>query len=394
MNKISYQTLKKIFNSKEIKILENKKLLICQDNVVFISTDVLICLGKHYLKTNPQRSIQLFTLTVNLDNTHPEIYLYLINELLKFKRYSKVLRYLEYVPRKNDYNFYLYLLKELMDLPIIEKNKVNNFTAKNFITNDEYKNKYRNYAIKGNYVEALTLSLKAKKKKDIDDCICYRLIYRIINNIALENELITLINNKKYLEALKILTPLRKKLPIRYTYIYVLIQKILNSGYVLNTDNMIINLINNNDYLKCYEIINNDKLIIYLLNILINQEQLTNDKLLTNNINIEVDDFTKITPWDISIDNIEEIIGSININGFSFTCEKYNLVGEKKYIVMALYAQECFKTHLFILGNRYLKLVKASPYKTITIKNLIQDIENSRKIYKNNHKEISTLILK
>ena len=243
MNKISYQTLKKIFNSKEIKILENKKLLICQDNVVFISTDVLIFLGKHYLKTNPQRSIQLFTLTVNLDNTHPEIYLYLINELLKFKRYSKVLRYLEYVPRKNDYNFYLYLLKELMDLPIIEKNKVNNFTAKDFITNDEYKNKYRNYAIKGNYVEALTLSLKAKKKKDIDDCICYRLIYRIINNIALENELITLINNKKYLEALKILTPLRKKLPIRYTYIYVLIQKILNSGYVLNTDNMIINLI-------------------------------------------------------------------------------------------------------------------------------------------------------
>lgn len=395
MQSISLKQIKKIFNNHEIKALEEKKLLVKNDKEVFITSNILFLLGKKYLKFNPSKSIKLFSLILEIDKDQKEIYLYLLIPYLQEKNYEQVLNCLLNLENKNT-NFYLYLLSFLKDLPPDIEERVSNLTITNCLTKKEYKNNYRKMFINKKVDDALLLIKNHKGNNDLDDIICFSFFKKIRELANLNEEITDLINTKKYSEAIVILGKLRKKLPIRYTYIYVLLKKIISIDYVLDNNEEIISLINNNEFIKLDEIFSNDKLLKKLLNICISKEAevLTSDKLNIKNISVKPNDFNKITPWKIEIDNIQDILNSISINGIEETIKTYNLIGENKYIVMALYAQECFKAHLFNLGNKYLKVVLNAPYKSSTLKNLISDIENNKRVYKNNHKESESIILK
>jgi len=168
-------------------------------------------------------------------------------------------------------NFYLYMLNLLIDLPLEYKEIAENLTLEDIMLPEVQLNERqrRTYVFNSEYVMALKISnqiINEQGKSRIVDVISRGLIKAIIEKnkiiVVSEKDIIDLINNEKYEEALRCLgqCTLRNKRDKDNIYVKALIEALIDiqNGIIPEKENTryctIYNLIDHKDYKRALEL--------------------------------------------------------------------------------------------------------------------------------------------
>lgn len=88
------------------------------------------------------------------------------------------------------------------------------------------------------------------------------------------------------------------------------------------------------------------------------------------------------------IKKIEEIAHLVS-SGISLdtVCDTFKLTDEEKNIVYLIFAREFYSKEIYILGDKYIKLVEKTKDKTEFVKTLLEEVKKNKKFYKNKVEE-------
>ncbi len=406
MKKISLTELKKYLQPKDLKqLISSEKIWWNGYDTVFVKADDLIAIANSYLNSGLKyQAMNLYLLSIKSEPQNKLGYLYLINEFIQSQNYPKALRFLIKMKTncpnmQGEYNFYLFLLNELMDAPQFILNNVQTITDDDLINPQIGKqNFYRLMAFKKQFAVAYLGYNALKENDNIENILAYQLLSQVTEMLELKQTLRNLIVLEEYDQVINLLETTKVKKTKELQCVYQLAKTIIQVENTLELpllkdreSHNVYEAINNNDFAKGLEMCQSTllkpmliKLNTYALELVVGNHDISLD--------LKQQDFTTDYVFSIcGIKNIEEIIDDVQKYGLDMVLMVNQFNEEEKAIVIACLAYYSYREKLNHLGDNYFKMVKHCNVKSEKVKMIMNYIEKNKKLFRNCHDTSRTL---